>query len=217
MRVLVTSGATREPIDSVRFISNLSSGRTGAAICEALATRGHQVTQAVGTESARAPSARHEAFSNHASLDALLRRLLDGGGFHAVVHAAAVSDYGPAQPNRDQKLASERSLTLRLRPLPKIIDQLRAYAGGADLLLVGFKLTHSAFEAARTRAARELLRRSSADYVVQNDVETLLHDAEHRYTIHARDGAIAGRCVGRAELAAALAGLVSRPAAGGGP
>jgi phosphopantothenoylcysteine decarboxylase/phosphopantothenate--cysteine ligase len=40
MKVLVTSGATREPIDSVRYISNLSSGRTGAAICEALAARG---------------------------------------------------------------------------------------------------------------------------------------------------------------------------------
>ena len=217
MRVLVTSGATREPIDSVRFISNLSSGRTGAAICEALTARGHEVTQALAAESARAASARQEEFSDHASLDALLRRLLDGGGFHAVIHAAAVADYGPVQSNRDEKLASGQSLTLRLRPLPRIIDRLRAYAGGADLLLVGFKLTHSAFEAARTRAARELLRRSGADYVVQNDVETLAHDAQHRYTIHARDGTVAGRCAGRVELAAAIAGLLSRSGAGGGP
>ncbi len=48
MKVVVTSGATREPIDSVRFISNLSSGRTGAAICEALTARGFQVTQVAG-------------------------------------------------------------------------------------------------------------------------------------------------------------------------
>jgi phosphopantothenoylcysteine decarboxylase/phosphopantothenate--cysteine ligase len=215
MRVLVTSGATREPIDSVRFISNLSSGRTGAAICEALVARGHEVTQAVGAESARAASARCEEFGDHASLDALLRRLLDGGSFHAVVHAAAVSDFGPVQSDRDHKLASGQPLTVKLRPLPKIIDRLRGYGGGADLLLVGFKLTHTAFEAARTRAARELLRRSGANYVVQNDVETLLRDAEHRYTIHARDGAIAGRCTGRAGLAAAIAGLMSRDSGGG--
>lgn len=215
MKALVTSGATREPIDSVRFISNVSSGRTGAAICEALAARGFEVTQVHGVGSARAADAYHEEFTDHASLDALLRRLLYGGDYRAVIHAAAVSDYRPALAPRHEKLASGRPLTLRLQPLPKIIDRIHAHAGGADFLLVGFKLTHSAFEAARTRAARDLLRRSGADYVVQNDVETLLQDAEHEYTIHARGGAVAGRHRGRRALAAALADLVSRPVPGG--
>ena len=53
-RVVVTSGATREPIDSVRYISNMSSGRTGAMICEALAARGFEVTQVAGVDSAQA-------------------------------------------------------------------------------------------------------------------------------------------------------------------
>ncbi len=76
MKVVVTSGATREPIDSVRFISNLSSGRTGAAICEALVARGFQVTQVAGQDSAQAAGvARRESFTDHASLDAALRRL----------------------------------------------------------------------------------------------------------------------------------------------
>ena len=61
MKVLVTSGATREPIDSVRFISNLSSGKTGAAICDALAARGFEVTQLHGIDSARAPRATHRS------------------------------------------------------------------------------------------------------------------------------------------------------------
>lgn len=216
MKVLVTSGATREPIDSVRFISNLSTGRTGAAICEALAARGCDVTQAHAVESALAPSARHEPFTDHASLDALLARLLGDGRYHAVIHAAAVSDYGPAQPPRQEKLASDRPLLLRLRPLPKIIDRIRRHARGSDLLLVGFKLTHTAFEAARTRAARDLLRRSGADYVVHNDVETLEQDAEHAYTILARDGAVVGRYAGRAALAEAVAGLVAGRGSGGG-
>lgn len=216
MKVLVTSGATREPIDSVRYISNISSGRTGTAICEALAARGCEVTQAHGTASALAASARREEFTDHASLDALLQRLLAGGEFQAVVHAAAVADYGPAQPLPDAKLASGRPLTLRLRPLPKIIDRIRAHAGGADLLLVGFKLTHSAYEAQRSRAARELLRRSGADYVVQNDVGTLEADETHDFTIHDRQGRVVGRYEGRAALSAALAELVA-PRATGGP
>jgi phosphopantothenoylcysteine decarboxylase/phosphopantothenate--cysteine ligase len=213
--VLVTSGATREPIDSVRFISNVSTGRTGAAVCEALVARGFDVTQLHGVGSARAAAAHREEFTDHASLDALLQRLLRGGGYHAVVHAAAVGDYGPAQPVPDAKLASGQPLTLRLRPLPKIIDRIRSHAGGADLLLVGFKLTHSAYQAARTRAARELLRRSGADYVVQNDVGTLEEDATHPFSIHDRRGAVVGRYEGRAALAAALAELVARSAAGG--
>lgn len=209
MKVLVTSGATREPIDSVRFISNLSSGRTGAAICDALAARGFEVTQLHGTGSMlAATAARHEPFTDHGSLDAALRRLLADGGCHAVVHAAAVSDYAPAEPACGAKLASDQELVIRLRPLPKIIDRLRAYAGNAQLTLVGFKLTHDAFEAARVRAARRLLRRSGADYVVHNDVETLPLDGEHVYTIHARDGTIADRCTGRTALAAALARLL---------
>lgn len=217
MKVLVTSGATREPIDSVRFISNISSGRTGAAICEALAARGYEVTQARGVDSARAAGVHLEEFTDNASLDALMQRLLHGGRYHAVIHAAAVSDYGPAQPTRDDKLASDRPLVLRLKPLPKIIDRIRTHAGGADLLLVGFKLTHTAFEAARTRAARDLLKRSGADYVVQNDVETLLQGEEHAYTIHARGGAVIGRYAGRAAIAAALAELVAQPRPGGAP
>ena len=65
MKVVVTSGATREPIDSVRFISNLSSGRTGAMICEALAARGFQVTQVAGVESVQAGGvARRETFTD---------------------------------------------------------------------------------------------------------------------------------------------------------
>ena len=51
MKVIVTSGATREPIDSVRFISNLSSGRTGAMVAGALATRGFQVTHVAAVDS----------------------------------------------------------------------------------------------------------------------------------------------------------------------
>ena len=100
-KVVVTSGATREPIDSVRFISNLSSGRTGAAICEALAARGFEVTQRRGVDSAQAAgAARREAFTDHASLDTPLRRLAKDSAFDAVIHTAAVGDFSVADARR---------------------------------------------------------------------------------------------------------------------
>lgn len=209
MNVIVTSGATREPIDGVRFISNLSSGHTGATICDALAARGFRVTQLHGIESALAPrAARREAFSNHASLDARLRGLLADGGCDAVIHAAAVGDFSVAAPAPEVKLESGRELLLRLRPNPKIIDRIRGYAAGRPLTLVGFKLTHDPDAARQARAARELLARSGADYIVQNDLSTVGDDAGHRFVIHARASDDLQYCAGRRALADALAALL---------
>ena len=207
MKVLVTSGATREPIDSVRFISNLSSGRTGAAICEALAARGFEVTQLHGIDSARAPRAAHRyAFLDHASLDLLLRTSLRDGDYDAVIHSAAVGDFTVAEA-ADAKLPSGSEVQLQLRPTTKIIDQIRGYAGERPLTLVGFKLTHDADPAARKGAAQQLLARADADYVVHNDVATLADGEGHVFTIHARGGG-EWRCTGRRELATALALLL---------
>lgn len=209
MNVIVTSGATREPIDSVRFISNLSSGRTGAAICEVLAARGFRVTQLHGVDSALASgAARREAFSDHASLDASLRRLVADGVCDAVIHAAAVGDFSVAAATPGTKIASGRELVLRLHPNPKIIDRIRGYAGGRPLALVGFKLTHEADPVLQVRAARELLARSNADYVVQNDVTTVGDDARHRFVIHSRGSGELQHCAGRRALALALAALL---------
>ncbi|MEX2148935.1 MAG: phosphopantothenoylcysteine decarboxylase [Steroidobacteraceae bacterium] len=209
MKVLVTSGATREPIDSVRYISNLSSGRTGAAICEALAARGSRVTQLHGVDSVRAAGiARHEVFTDHASLDELLGRMLTDGRYDAVIHAAAVGDFAVSGPLSGTKLPSGGELALRLRPTAKIIDHIRSHAGGQELTLIGFKLTHHPDPAAQVRAATDLMARSGADYIVQNDVATL-DDAEHVFIIHARGGG-QWRCSGREALAMALVTLLEQ-------
>ncbi|HEY9247925.1 MAG TPA: phosphopantothenoylcysteine decarboxylase, partial [Rariglobus sp.] len=96
MRILITSGATREPIDAVRFLSNVSTGRTGALLADDLAQHGHAVTLLRGEAAASAGRvAATEVFSSTDNLQARLRRLLGAGGFDAVIHCAAVSDYRP--------------------------------------------------------------------------------------------------------------------------
>ena len=208
-KVVVTSGATREPIDSVRYISNLSSGRTGAAICEALATRGFSVTQLAGIDSVQATGiARRESFTDHASLDQALRRLARDSDCRAVVHAAAVGDFSVVDPQTDAKVASGQPLTVKLQPTHKIIDRIMGYAGNPDLVLVGFKLTHETEAGAQARAARELMTRSRARFVVQNDVSTLPSGEEHVYFVHENGSGRVRRYVGRDKLAAALAALL---------
>lgn len=211
MNVLVTSGPTREPIDSVRFITNISSGRTGAAICETLAARGFDVTQLHGADSAVAAGiVGRESFTDHASLDRGLRRLLAHGRYDAVIHAAAVGDYSVAGGAPDAKLASGQELVLRLVSNPKIIDRIRGYAANPELLLVGFKLTHAADPGDRWQAAQALMRRSGADHVVQNDVATLGDDAGHAYTILSRAGGHPLHCIGSRALAAAIVTLLQQ-------
>ncbi|HKX99381.1 MAG TPA: phosphopantothenoylcysteine decarboxylase [Steroidobacteraceae bacterium] len=208
-RVVVTSGATREPIDSVRFISNMSSGRTGAMVCEALAARGFEVTQVSGVDSAQAAGiARRETFTDHASLDTALRRLARDSACAAIIHAAAVGDFAVADPHPDAKIASGSELSVKLQPTYKIIDRIMGYAGNPDLVLVGFKLTHDPDPKAQARAARDLLKRSRARFVVQNDVSTLADGKEHVFFVHENGSSRVRRFVGRDKLATALAALV---------
>ena len=209
MKVVVTSGATRGPIDSVRFISNLSSGRTGAAICEALAARGFQVTQVAGQDSTQATSvARRESFSDHASLDAALRRLARDSACAAVIHAAAVGDFAVADATPGAKIESGQEIAVKLQPTHKIIDKILGYAGNPNLILIGFKLTHDPDPGSQARAARELLKRSRARYVVQNDVSTLADGEEHMFFVHENGSSRVRRYVGRAKLATAIAALL---------
>ena len=208
-KVVVTSGATREPIDSVRFISNMSSGRTGAMISEALAARGFHVTQVAGVESVQADGiARRESFTDHASLDTALRRLARDSACAAIIHAAAVGDFAVAEPQPDAKIASGSELSVKLQPTHKIIDRIMGYAGNPELILVGFKLTHEPDPKAQARAARDLLKRSRARFVVQNDVSTLADGEEHLFFVHENGSSRVRRYVGRDKLATALAALI---------
>jgi len=207
--IVVTSGATREPIDSVRFISNLSSGRTGAMICEALVARGFQVTQVAAVDSVQAAGvARRETFTDHTSLDTALRRLARDSACAAVIHTAAVGDFAVADARPDAKIASGGELAVKLQPTYKIIDRIMGYAGNPDLILVGFKLTHEPDAAAQAKAARELLKRSRARFVVQNDVSTLADGEEHLFFLHENGSGRVRRYVGRQKLATALAALL---------
>jgi len=222
LRVLVTAGGTAEPVDGVRVLTNTSTGATGAGIATQLARTGHEVVllRARGAMAAAAGGpCREETFVTFAELDAALRRLLGTGRFDAVIHAAAVSDYGvdsiisadgvvPAGVSG--KIESGRAPLLRLHPHPKLVDGLRGLSP-RPLTVVAFKLTHGADAAQAEAAVRQLFAHSGADYVVHNDLAVRTDAQTFPSTIYRLDGALVVHCADRSTLSAALEPLLYVP------
>jgi phosphopantothenoylcysteine decarboxylase/phosphopantothenate--cysteine ligase len=167
LRVLVTAGGTREPIDAVRFVGNRSSGRMGFALAEAAARRGAAVTVvAANVGLPRARGIEYVDVGTAAELLAACHQRFDA--CDVLIMAAAVADYAPAD-RRAGKLKKDTTgaeLTLRLTRTPDILGEL-APRRRPGQVLVGFAAEHGpgALEAGREKLARKRL-----DAVVVNDV-----------------------------------------------
>jgi phosphopantothenate-cysteine ligase/phosphopantothenoylcysteine decarboxylase/phosphopantothenate--cysteine ligase len=200
MRILVTAGNTQTPVDQVRCITNIFTGRTGARIAEAAWARGHEVTLAtshpevVTSSGERAITVR--VFRTFAELERLLADMVPTGGFDAIIHAAAVSDFdvagvyaptpsarfdaesvmwhGPPPQLHDVRQGKVKShhseLWFRLTPTPKLVDCMRS-AWGFTGLLVKFKLEVGVEESELVAVAEASRRQSLANLMVANTLE----------------------------------------------
>jgi phosphopantothenoylcysteine decarboxylase/phosphopantothenate--cysteine ligase len=188
MRILVTSGATREFLDDVRFVSNVSTGRTGALLADALARAGLAVTLLRGQGADKPP--RPDALAGlsvFTSADNLLRQLrarLAAGKIDAVIHCAAVSDYRPEKKIPGKLPSSSGSLDLHLVPTRKILPLLKGFSP-CPLVVIGFKLTAGATETRRKAAVAGLFASGTVDYVVHNDLDDRAADGDLRaFRVH---------------------------------
>jgi phosphopantothenoylcysteine decarboxylase/phosphopantothenate--cysteine ligase len=174
MRILLTAGATREPLDAVRFLSNVSTGRTGALLADALAAQGHTVTLLHGEAAVRPTGVSDtESFASTADLQTALRRRLATGWYDAVIHCAAVSDYKPATSHAGKMSSYAAALTVHLVPTPKLLPELKSYAAPRPLKVIGFKLTAGADPAGRAAAVAKLFGAGTVDAVIHNDLDDL--------------------------------------------
>ena len=163
-RFLVTAGATIEPIDPVRYLTNHSSGKMGYAIAEALARRGAEVTLLSGRTCLPAPEGvRRIDVLTAADMYRAATELFPSTD--GAVMCAAVADYTPAEV-ADRKLKKgDGDLTIRLCRTRDIAAELGRMKN--DRLLVGFALeTHDALA-----HATEKLRRKNFDFVVLNSLQ----------------------------------------------
>lgn len=163
-RVLITAGATREPIDPVRFISNRSSGKMGFALANAARERGASVCVVRGFTSAAPPSDVQLVTANSAEemRTEVLREIANATIFIA---AAAVVDYRPIQKSENKIKKNASELTLEFERTPDILSEV-ARQRSAGQLLVGF-----AAETENVAAnAERKLHDKNLDIVVANDV-----------------------------------------------
>jgi len=162
-KVLVTAGPTVEDLDAVRFISNRSSGKMGYEIAIEARNRGAEVTLVSGPTSLELPSGvDYVAVRSAAEMaDAVLSRF---ASVEAVVMAAAVSDYRPAETAEGKIKKDGRSLALSLVPTTDILKTLgerKKYQ-----ILVGFAAESSDLK----KNAAKKLREKRLDLIVANQI-----------------------------------------------
>ena len=164
MKILITAGPTREPLDPVRYLTNRSSGKMGYAIADAAAAANHHVTLISGPSNEEVPDGidyipvetaeeMYQAVQNYI------------GKMDAAIFAAAVSDYRPANIAEQKIKKTEDTLTLELVKNPDILGSARSkfsYQG----VLVGFAAETENVES----NARAKLMRKQCDLVIANDV-----------------------------------------------
>jgi phosphopantothenoylcysteine decarboxylase/phosphopantothenate--cysteine ligase len=162
LRLLVTAGGTREPIDSVRFIGNRSSGKMGLAVAREASRLGAGVTLIAANMEAVEPGIEVHAVETAGELrDAVLDLAAQSD---ALVMAAAVSDFTPASPVGEKIRRREGTIRLELAPTDDILGSVTERY--PDLFVVGFAATHGD----PLDDARDKLGRKGADLIVGNDI-----------------------------------------------
>ena len=205
--VLVTAGGTREPLDSVRFLGNRSSGRMGVALAEEARRRGAEVTLLAanlavapprGIDVIETPTASALAAAASARADA-----------DVVLMAAAVADYRPSEAQDDKRPKDTARWTVELEPTEDILAGLgRTRSNGQ--VLVGFAADHGVAGLAR---ARGKLTTKAVDLIVFNDVarDDIGFDApDNEVVIVSRDGEHAVAKATKARVAAEILDAVEQ-------
>ncbi len=187
LRVLVTAGATQEPLDPVRYLTNHSTGRMGYALAKAAAYRGAKVTLVAGQTNLPKPP-RVDLVSIVSARDMFEAVTRRADAQDIIIKAAAVADYRPASV-ADEKMKKDKNSTDLSLPLART-DDILAHLGKHKLsgqVLCGFSMeTENMLENSRGKLERKKLdliaanslRQAGAGFGVETNVLTLISPTE---------------------------------------
>jgi len=181
--ILITSGPTIEHIDDVRFITNISTGKTGKVLCERLSKKNKIIyihSKNVKYLPVVSKNIKFIEFDSFNSLNQTLKRVFDSFKIDVVIHLAAVSDYSPKYliienkkytlPLKNKKITSNHNIiSIVLKKNFKIIDRLKKYSKNKKIKIIGFKLTSNASNENIVNAVRKV----KADIVIHNDTSQI--------------------------------------------
>ena len=184
IRLLVTSGATNEPIDEVRFLSNTSSGRLGNLIALTAAIAHHEVTLLHASGSippTTHPRLHSVSFSSCRDLAAKLQE--HWPSHDVLIMAAAVADFTQKGGQASGKMKRDQHATINLTPTEDLVANL-AKDSRSDQRIIAFALEETV---ELEEAARAKLARKKVDAIVANPLQTM-DSTEITATIYCKDG-----------------------------
>ena len=183
-KILITAGPTWVPIDKVRVLSNIATGRTGALLAREVAAQGARATLLLGPcgEHNLNSSIRIIHFRFFNELRNALKRELKNNNYDIVIHSAAVSDFYPVRKKYPKekrlsngvkptyklraKLSSNRVHSFKLVPLEKLVVMIRHLTQKAKLVM--FKLETAVTDKTLIQRAKNEAGKINADLVVAN-------------------------------------------------
>ena len=163
---MISLGGTYEPIDSVRGITNKSSGKMGLELAKEAYIRGADLTLVVANVSVRIPSVFNVVYveTGGEMNDVILDIISE---YDIFISTAAVSDF-EFKKKSDKKIDSSSSLSLNLKPTTKIIRQIKKI--NPDIFLVGFKAEFDISTEDIIKCAKKQIEDAGTDLVVANDI-----------------------------------------------
>ena len=168
-KFLISAGSTYEKIDSVRGITNRSSGKMGLEIAKEAFIQGADVTIITGRMEVHVPKVfkRIRVESTEEMKDEVIKILPENDIF---VSAAAISDFTVEKTSNKNtnKISSEEDLILNLKPATKILNLVKKI--NPKIFLVGFKAEYNVTEDELVFLARKRIKSSGAEFIVANDV-----------------------------------------------
>ncbi|MFX1401640.1 MAG: bifunctional phosphopantothenoylcysteine decarboxylase/phosphopantothenate--cysteine ligase CoaBC [Promethearchaeota archaeon] len=170
IKVLITAGPTREPIDNVRFVSNRSSGRMGIELAKEAAARGAEVLLIAGECMVKIPeyidTLKVETTDDFINA---VKGELSSKDYNIFISAAAISDYKPVE-RIEGKISSDevKELQVNMRLTPKIINEARRK--NYKVYIIGFKAESKVSRSELIERAYNRLLKSEIELIVANDI-----------------------------------------------
>ena len=195
MNILITSGGTSEPIDSVRTITNFSTGTLGSLVADTFGQRDdiEKIFYVCNKTAVHPVSEKTEVMyiTDTASVEKTICRIINENKIDIIVHAMAISDYrvkkvvygdDETDIKTNGKISSNiEELTLYLEKTQKIISKLRSFAPHA--VIIGFKLLDGVPREELIAAGYKLLVNNHCDYVLANDFKDIDNEKHIGYLI----------------------------------
>ncbi|MEM4347820.1 MAG: phosphopantothenoylcysteine decarboxylase [Candidatus Altiarchaeota archaeon] len=167
MKVLITLGPTQEPLDSVRYITNASSGRMGKCLAEEAIKRNFSTTIVSGPVNLNLPE-KAKIFHVRTAEQMIRRTILElKKGYDILISAAAIGDFTPVKV-KEGKIKSEKEIQLTLKPTPKLTKIAKEKF--PEIFVVGFKAEYKPSREELIKKGFEKLISENLDLVIANDL-----------------------------------------------